>query len=163
MSVSQTEQSMRLAVNGGLCNPDFKKGCCHIIGFALPVRRHISANERADNEFPELLGEYEAFESNSWQERYLRKGARRSVRGDSRSQLRQYSDSLRHPRYPSQMPSIRIHISLDCVVRSHGLITSPTSERSDPIRNISIETICKRQVIEWIELVKIDIEGFEKN
>jgi hypothetical protein len=55
------------------------------------------------------------------------------------------------------------HIGADRVVRYHCLITSPTAERQAPDRNISIDTICTRRGIERIALVKIDIEGGEKD
>lgn len=55
------------------------------------------------------------------------------------------------------------HISSDRVVRYHRFITSPTLERQDPLRNISIDSICKQQGLDRIALVKIDIEGFEKD
>ena len=46
------------------------------------------------------------------------------------------------------------------VVRYGRFITSPTEERKDPEKNVSIETICKEQAVECFGLVKIDIEGY---
>jgi len=42
-------------------------------------------------------------------------------------------------------------------------ISSPSSERANPEKNVSIQTICCEQAIEHFDLVKMDIEGGEKD
>ena len=42
-------------------------------------------------------------------------------------------------------------------------ISSPLSERANPDKNVSIQTICREQAVERFGLVKIDIEGGEKD
>ena len=46
--------------------------------------------------------------------------------------------------------------------RYNRFLTSPTLEREDPLKNISIQTILREQKIDRFQLVKIDIEGYEK-
>lgn len=46
--------------------------------------------------------------------------------------------------------------------RYKKFISSPSAERSDPERNVSIETILREQEIDRFRLVKMDIEGHEK-
>jgi Methyltransferase FkbM domain len=47
--------------------------------------------------------------------------------------------------------------------RYKKFISSPSIEREDPSRNISIQTILREQKIDRFNLVKMDIEGHEKN
>jgi len=54
------------------------------------------------------------------------------------------------------------NISPERVVRYNRYIASPSSERRDPQRNVSIETICREQGIQRIGMVKMDVEGAEK-
>lgn len=55
------------------------------------------------------------------------------------------------------------HLTLQRVVRYNRLITSPSAERRDPAKNVSIETICREQGIDRLGMVKMDIEGWEKD
>lgn len=47
--------------------------------------------------------------------------------------------------------------------RYQRFLTNPTVEKKDPEKNISIQTILREQKIDRFQLVKIDIEGFEKD
>lgn len=53
-------------------------------------------------------------------------------------------------------------ISPERVFRYNRLITCPSAEQKDPSRYVSMQTICKQQGLERIGMVKIDIEGYEK-
>jgi Methyltransferase FkbM domain len=48
------------------------------------------------------------------------------------------------------------------VPRYTRFISSPSAERNDPIRHVSIQTILREQNIHRVDLVKMDIEGDEK-
>lgn len=54
------------------------------------------------------------------------------------------------------------HIAPERSIRYNRLITSPTQEREDPTRYISMQTICREQRLDHIGMMKIDIEGYEK-
>lgn len=46
--------------------------------------------------------------------------------------------------------------------RYHRFLTNPSEEHDDPEKNVSIQTILQEWKIDRFQLVKIDIEGFEK-
>ncbi len=53
-------------------------------------------------------------------------------------------------------------ISPDRAPRYRKFLANPTAEREDPEKNVSIQTILREQNIDRFQVVKIDIEGFEK-
>jgi FkbM family methyltransferase len=54
------------------------------------------------------------------------------------------------------------HCSPDRAVRYGKFISSPSVERRDPGNNVSIQTILREQGVDRFQLVKMDIEGHEK-
>ena len=55
------------------------------------------------------------------------------------------------------------NISPSRSVRYNRFIASKADEQRDPVRNVSIDTICREQGVDRIGMMKVDVEGFEKN
>lgn len=53
-------------------------------------------------------------------------------------------------------------IAVEKAPRYQRFLTSPTKEKNDPENSISIQTILREKKIDRLHLVKIDIEGYEK-
>ncbi len=55
------------------------------------------------------------------------------------------------------------HCSPDCAFRYTKFVSTPSAERQDPGKCVSIETILREQGVGRFQLVKMDIEGHEKD
>jgi FkbM family methyltransferase len=68
---------------------------------------------------------------------------------------------------PNYIPVFHLLLNANGVAQERApryqrFLVNPSTEKTDPEKNISIQTILREQKVDRFQLVKIDIEGFEK-